>query len=147
MDHIFGEAFEPKGIIDNPSDEKLREWALENGRIITEFGNLSVTTRVRNRMAKLTEVIMGDPEPEDMHLIHEVLDYLKGKEVIMLDRVMCQTPGFKRNCRLYVTAGYARLPLMWGNTLFPPEQKEPDFVAITVPEWEEKRFLSLRKKA
>ncbi|MBA7660816.1 Phosphoenolpyruvate carboxykinase (ATP) [subsurface metagenome] len=141
MDKILGKSFLPKKIIDNPSEEGLREWALQHGGIITEFGNLSVTTRVRNRIAKLTEIIMDQPDPEDVELIHEVLDYLKSKEVIMLDRVMCTAPGFKRSCRLYVTAEYARLPLMWGNTLFPPEGKEPDFVSIAVPEWEEKKVL------
>ncbi|MFC1980285.1 phosphoenolpyruvate carboxykinase, partial [Chloroflexota bacterium] len=121
--------------------DSLREWAVEHGGVITEFGNLSVTTRTRNRMAKLTEVIMGDPEPEDLELICKVLDYLKDKEVIRLDRVMCMTPGFKKSCRLYVTAEYARLPLMWGNTLFPSEGKEPDFVSLAIPEWEEKKVL------
>ena len=141
MDKILGKSFLPRKIIDNPSEESLREWALQHGGIITEFGNLSVTTRVRNRIAKLTEIIMDQPDPEDVELIHKVLDYLKSKEVIMLDRVMCTAPGFKRSCRLYVTAEYARLPLMWGNTLFPPEGKEPDFVSIAVPEWEEKKVL------
>jgi len=141
LNRIFGRPFQPKKIIDNPSDESLREWALEHGGVITEFGNLSVTTQVRNRMAKLTEVVMDEPDPEDLQLIYEVLDYLKSKEMIMLDRVMCTALGFKRNCRLYVTAEYARLPLMWGNTLFPPEGKEPDFVSLAVPEWREKRVL------
>ncbi len=49
--------------------------------------------------------------------------------------------GFKRNCRLYVTAEYPRLPLMWGNTLFPPDGGEPDFTVVTVPEWPEKKVL------
>ena len=86
MDKIFGRPFQPKKIIDNPSDESLRAWALEHGGIITEFGNLSVVTKVRHRMAKLTEVIMGDPEPDDMELINNVLDYLKDKET----RSICQ---------------------------------------------------------
>lgn len=141
MNKIFGKAFQPKKIIDNPSDESLRGWALQHGGVITEFGNLSVTTKTRNRMAKFTEVRMDEPSPEDLELIHNVLDYLKDKEVIQLDRVMCMTPGFKKNCRLYVTAEYARLPLMWGNTLFPSEGKEPDFVSLAVPEWEEKKVL------
>ncbi len=141
MNKIFGKSFQPKKIIDNPSDDSLREWAVEHGGVITEFGNLSVITRVRNRMAKLTEVIMGEPEPEDLELICKVLDYLKDKEVIQLDRVMCMTPGFKKSCRLYVTAEYARLPLMWGNTLFPSEGKEPDFISLAIPEWEEKKVL------
>ncbi|HEX77015.1 MAG TPA: phosphoenolpyruvate carboxykinase [Dehalococcoidia bacterium] len=141
MREIFGKAFQPRKIIDNPTEENLRQRALEQGGAITQFGNLSVTTRVRHRMARLTEVIMDRPDPEDVALIHQVLDYLKGQEVIMLDRTMCATPGYQRSCRLYVTAEYARLPLMWGNTLFPPEGKEPDFVALTVPEWPEKRVL------
>ncbi len=146
MDSIFDIQFQPSKIIDNPSDESLREWALEHGGIVTEFGNLAVVTRIRNRMAKFTEVIMGDPEPDDLELVRQVLDYIKGQELIMLDRTMCQTPGFKKRCRLYVTSEYARLPLMWGNTLFPAESGEPDFVAITVPEWDEKKVLVFPEK-
>jgi len=141
MQDIFAKEFQPKRIIDNPSEEKLREWALEQGGIITEFGNLSVVTSIRNRIAKFTEIVMGKISPEDMELIHKVLKYLRTKEMIKLDRVMCHTPGFKRNCRFYVTADYPRLPLMWGNTLFPSEGGEPDFVTITVPEWSEKKTL------
>ncbi len=141
MEKIFGKPFQPRKIIDNPSDESLREWAFKHGGVITEFGNLSVVTQVRNRMAKLTEVIMGDPEPEDLELIDKVLDYCKSKEMIQLDRTMCMTPGFRRNCRLYVTAEYARLPLMWGNTLFPPGGGEPDFISLAVPEWPDKKVL------
>ncbi len=139
MHGIFAEEFKPKRIIDNPSEDKLREWALEQGGVITEFGNLAVTTSVRNRIAKFTEVVMGELSEKDSQLIHKVMGYLKDKEMIMLDRVMCHTPGFKRNCRVYFTASYARIPLMWGNTLFPPEGGEPDFTTITVAEWPEKK--------
>jgi len=141
MQDIFAQEFRPKRIIDNPSDEKLRQWALEKGGVITEFGNLAVITNVRNRIAKFTEVVMGKISQEDAQLVHEVLQYLKDKEMIKLDRVMCQTSGCKRNCRVYVTADYARIPLMWGNTLFPPEGGEPDFTTITVAEWPEKKTL------
>ncbi|MFC1898725.1 phosphoenolpyruvate carboxykinase [Chloroflexota bacterium] len=141
MQEIYTKEFRPKNIIDNPSEEKLKEWALEQGGIITEFGNLSVATTVRNRIAKFTEVVMGDLNPEDLSLVHKVMDYLKTKEMIKLDRVMCHTPGFKRNCRLYVSADFPRLPLMWGNTLFPSEGGDPDFVAITVPEWPDKKTI------
>ena len=30
---------------------------------------------------------------------------------------------------------------MWGNTLFPPEGNETDFVSLAVPEWGEKKVL------
>jgi len=141
MEDIFAREFQPKRIIDNPPEEKLREWSLEQGGIITEFGTLSVITQVRNRIAKFTEVVMGELEDKDERLVHEVLNYLRDKEMIQLDRVMCHTPGFKTNCRLYVTADYPRLPLMWGNTLFPTEGGEPDFTVIDVPEWPEKKTI------
>ena len=95
MQDVFAEEFKPKRIIDNPSEERLKEWALEQGGIITEFGNLSVITKVRTRIAKFTEVVMGELGQEDIQLVHKVLEYLRDKEMIMLDRVMCQTPGFK----------------------------------------------------
>ncbi|MFC2004355.1 phosphoenolpyruvate carboxykinase [Chloroflexota bacterium] len=141
MQDIFAKEFKPKRIIDNPPEAKLREWALEQGGVVTEFGNIAVTTTVRNRIAKLTEVVMDKLEGEDKQLVRKVMAYLRDKEMIMLDRVMCQTPGYKRNCRVYVTADYARIPLMWGNTLFPPEGGKPDFVTITVAEWPEKKVL------
>ena len=141
MQDIFAKEFQPKRIIDNPPEEKLREWALDQGGVVTEFGNLSVVTSVRNRIAKFTEVVMGELEQEDIQLVHEIMEYLRDKEMIMLDRVMCHTPGYKRNCRVYFTANYARIPLMWGNTLFPPEGGKPDFTTITVAEWPEKKTL------
>lgn len=89
------EMFKPKRVIDNPSDDKLREWAFEKGGVITEFGNLAVITNVRNRIAKFTEVVTGKPDPEDDQLIRKVLEYLRTKEVIQLDRVMCHTRALK----------------------------------------------------
>ena len=141
MHEILGEKFQPKRIIDNPSEEKLREWALEQGGAITEFGNLAVTTTVRSRIAKFTEVVMGELAEENTRLVHQVMEYLRDKEMIMRDGVMCHTSGFKKNCRVYVDADYPWIPLMWGNTLFPPEGGEPDFVTITVADWPEKKTL------
>ena len=141
MEHVFNSEFKPKKIIDNPSEDELREWALAQGGILTEFGNLSVTTKVRNRIAKFTEVVLGKIDRENLSFIRDIFSYLRDREMIMLDRVMCQSDGYKKRCRVYVTADYPRIPLMWGNTLFPPEPGDPDFVTITVPEWPEKKVL------
>ena len=141
MRDIFAAKFDPRNIIDNPSEDKLRGWALEQGGVISEFGNLAVTTRVRNRIAKFTEVILGEIEDENVKLVDEVLKYLNHRDMIMLDRVMCQSNGYKKRCRVYVDAQYPRIPLMWGNTLFPAEAGEPDFITVTVPDWPEKKVL------
>jgi len=136
--------FQPKRIIDNPSDEELRAWALEQGGMITQAGNLAVVTKVRNRSAKFTEVFHNkQPSPETEKLLEEVFDYIKGQKMIRLDRVMCLHENFRFRARVYVTNGFARIPLMWGNTLFMPKDPdaEPDFVTITIPEWPERRVL------
>ena len=138
---IFRKKFHPRKIIENPSEDILRESALETGGILSEFGTLAVTTRVRNRIAKFTEVVLGELEDENIRLVEDVLAYLNDKDVIMLDRVMCQKDGYKKRCRVYVDAEYPRIPLMWGNTLFPAEPGEPDFITVTVPDWPEKKVL------
>ncbi|MHB8780873.1 MAG: phosphoenolpyruvate carboxykinase (ATP) [Candidatus Geothermincolia bacterium] len=142
MDYL--ERFRPKKIIDNPSDEELRGWALEQGGVITQAGNLAVITKVRNRSAKFTEVFHGkQPGVEAEALLDKVFEYVKSCEMIQLDRVMCLHPDFRFKARVYVTSGFPRIPLMWGNTLFKPENGnvDPDFVTITIPEWEERRVL------
>ena len=141
MRDIFTAKFHPGNIIDNPSEERLRDWALEQGGVVSEFGNLAVTTRIRNRIAKFTEVVLGEIEDENIKLVGDVLEYLNGRDVIMLDRVMCQSQAYKKRCRVYVDAQYPRIPLMWGNTLFPAEPGEPDFITVTVPDWPEKKVL------
>ena len=73
MRDIFSEKFHPRNIIDNPSEDRLRDWALEQGGVISEFGNLAVTTRVRNRIAKFTEVVMGEMEDENVKLVGDVV--------------------------------------------------------------------------
>ena len=131
---------QPKRIIDNPSDTDLRRWALEQGGIITQFGNLAVFTEVRNRLARLTEII-EEPDPTVQQILTEVQEYLNSNEMIQVDRVMCTAPGYATNCRLYVSAKYARLALMWGSTLFPSDGSDPDFITIDIPEWKEKRIM------
>ncbi|NVM03530.1 MAG: phosphoenolpyruvate carboxykinase (ATP) [Candidatus Helarchaeota archaeon] len=133
--------FNPRKIIGNPSDIELRNLAMEQGGIVTQFGNLSVISKVRNRSAKFTEVILRDLNDGERELIKEAFEYIKNIEVIQLDRTMCTDHEFKVQCRIYVDASYARLPLMWGNTLFPPEGKEPEFTSIVLPAWPTRKVL------
>jgi hypothetical protein len=59
---VLGREIHLGKVIDNPSVGTLRSWAFEKGGIITQFGSLAVTTQVRSRIAKFTEIIMGDPQ-------------------------------------------------------------------------------------
>jgi phosphoenolpyruvate carboxykinase (ATP) len=141
---ICGKVFKPGKVIDNPGDGQLKTWAIEQGGVITQVGNLSVITKVRSRSAKFTEIFLDkEPDDKDLKLIDDVFEYLKDKEVIRLDRRMCMHPEFPFHARVYITLNYARIPLMWGNTLFMPDDKdsEPDFVTLTVAEWPERRVM------
>ncbi|MEW6553967.1 MAG: phosphoenolpyruvate carboxykinase (ATP) [Actinomycetota bacterium] len=141
---IYGQKFEPGKVIDNPSDLQLREWALEQGGMMTQTGNLAVITNVRSRSAKFTEIYHDKaPEEKDLKLIHDVFEHLKNNEVIRLDRRMCMHPDYLFHARVYITADYARIPLMWGNTLFEPDDPDgkPDFITITIAEWPERRVM------
>ena len=119
------------------------EIALNLRKLYLYMGKCFNEANTKQDPKRISEVItlMEELNQEDRQLVHKVMAYLRDKEMIMLDRVMCQNPGYKRNCRVYFTAAYARIPLMWGNTLFPPEGGEPDFTTITVAEWPEKKTL------
>lgn len=139
---ILGYELKVKHIIENPGHDELRFLAAD-GEITTVFGTPSYVTQVRNRIAEATRIADTDiARPEYLPIVKEVLEYLKDKTLIQVDRTMCRNTDFSLACRLYVTKKYARIPLMWGETLFPPiHDREPDLVTITIPEWHEKQVL------
>ncbi|HOV80443.1 MAG TPA: phosphoenolpyruvate carboxykinase (ATP) [Bacillota bacterium] len=146
--HPFFRPVQAARLIVNPSFKQLREMT-GNEEKTTIYGSASFISKVRNRSAKNTYVLEGDYLGVDQNgislekenkLADSVHEYLKGKEVISLDRQMGQNPNFQLNCRLYITKEYARIPFMWYNMLFEPAAgvEEPDLISIYVPEWPER---------
>jgi len=127
-------------LIENPSFGELREMARSEEKT-TIYGSASYVTRIRSRSAKFTEIIEDKPHPAQEDTIEKVNEYLKDKEVIMLDRTMCMNPEHKLACKFYVTRPYARIAYMWGSLLFEPHKNEPDMVVVDVPEWPERKVL------
>lgn len=133
----------------NPPYDRLRELAGHEEKT-TLYGSPGYISRVRNRSAKFTYIVEeGMPlgvdqqgiSPESARSIAErVYDYLKGAEVIRIDRQMGLHSDFSLHCRLYITKKYARIPLKWQQMLFDARNPEgdPDLVSIYVPEWPEK---------
>jgi phosphoenolpyruvate carboxykinase (ATP) len=149
LKHPFRRAVEAQKIYANPSPEQMREWALP-GEITTVFGSANYVTKVRNRSAKMTYIVADGTklgvmqQPMELskaeELRNKVHEYLKGKELIALDRDMCQNPEMRLHCRLYISKHVARIPLQWYNTLFEASnpESEPDIISIYVPEWPER---------
>ncbi|MFH2105683.1 MAG: phosphoenolpyruvate carboxykinase (ATP) [Candidatus Micrarchaeota archaeon] len=132
-------------ILDNPSKEELQKLAKKD-ETTTEFGSAVYITKIRSRSAKFTEIIYGKPTDEQEKLISEVVEYLKGKTLVQVDRIMCLDPKHRLACRAYVTKEYARMALLWHEMLFPPNIKngnllKPDINLLFVPEWPERRIL------
>jgi phosphoenolpyruvate carboxykinase (ATP) len=136
-------------LIVNPSGKELRELAKKDERT-TEYGSASFVSRIRNRSAKKTfivpEVELGlmqqkINEMEANQLAEKVLAFLKGKEVIQLDKTMCSHPDFQLACRLYTTKEHAKLAFMWNYMLFDSKGKKPDLISVHVPEWNETKIF------
>ncbi|MBU0532230.1 phosphoenolpyruvate carboxykinase (ATP) [Candidatus Micrarchaeota archaeon] len=126
-------------LIINPSSEELRELAKKEGEE-TEYGSVCYKTKVRGRSAKFTEIIEKEATEKQKETIEEVVEYLKGKKLIQLDREMCSAKPI--HCRAHVSADYAHIACMWGEMLFIPTKLDyPDFNSVQIPEWPETKII------
>ncbi len=135
----------------SPSMADLREMARPDERT-TEYGSASYISAVRSRSAKFTEIVF-EPSLEHRETLAGVAAFLKGRELVSIDRIMCRRPGYRTRIRLFVTKKHARLAYMWGRMLFEPPggrkggekggrpKADADFTIIDVPEWPERKIL------
>jgi phosphoenolpyruvate carboxykinase (ATP) len=136
-------------VIINPSYEGLRALTGPEEKT-TVYGSPGYVSRVRNRSAKFTYIVedgtplgvdqQGISAEKAQELANRVYEYLRGVELIRMDRQMGLHRNFKLHCRLYITSAYARIPLKWQQMLFDAENPggEPDLISIYIPEWPEK---------
>jgi phosphoenolpyruvate carboxykinase (ATP) len=124
-------------VLVNPTEDALRALARHDERT-TEFGSAAYVTRVRSRSAKLTRNTVDRQVTErDLETIREVRAWLRDKELIRVDRRMCDGPE-AYSCRLYVTRPFARLAYMFHASLAEPARPpegSPDFLTVDVPDW------------
>ena len=107
---------------------------------VTEWGSAVYFTRIKNRSAKFTEVVEKVTE-EHKKLLGEVVNFLKGKEYLYIQRTMGQSKHVCFQCATYVPKEYAKLGYMFHTLLFEPKNKEPDTIVLFVPEWKEIKIL------
>lgn len=129
-------------IIKNPSHEELRKMAKKD-EVTTEFGSASYVTKTRSRSAKFTEIIEEKPNEKQSETLQKVVDYLKGKKLLQVDRLIGNHPDKALLARLYITPNYARIALLWQETLFPPtiSKEKSDVTMLSIPEWPEINVL------
>jgi len=130
-------AIENSRIIKNPDENELNRLASGDAKI-TEFGNRSFVTKVRGRSTQVTEVIMKEPNSKQQRIIDEVTDYLKGKELLEINRDMCKENDKILHCRSYVSRKFARVGLIWGKMLFPSTNTgKTDIIVVDIPDYPE----------
>ena len=100
-----------KNVISNPTEKELRNLSKHMEKT-TEFNSASYVTEVRNRSAKNTyivdEIEVGVDQKkiskeEADKVLQKVLEYVKDKDVVRVDRQMGMGNKFSYNCRLYIS--------------------------------------------
>ncbi len=133
-----------RAILDNPDRDELRRLA-SHDETTTEFGSPAYVTEARARSAKDTRTTVdGEVTPDDLERVEEVREFLSDRELIQVDRKMCQEGrSGTYHCRLFVTRPFARLALMFSASLRPADdpEGEPDFVTVDVPDWPDGRHI------
>lgn len=129
-------------VINNPIFGKLKELAKKDEKI-TEYGSMSYVSKIRCRSAKFTEILYTGPNEEQKNLLEKVKEYLEGKKLIEVDRILGADVNTSLPVRLYITNDFARQALMWRKMLFLPREKidKPKLRMLFVPEWPERRIL------
>ncbi|WP_091540023.1 phosphoenolpyruvate carboxykinase (ATP) [Alkaliphilus peptidifermentans] len=140
-----------KKVIVNPTVEELRKLA-EHHEQTTKYESAAYVSKIRNRSAGQSFIVddiplgvaqRGISRMKADEIKDEVLDYLKDKNIIQLDRQMGMSSKFNFHCRLYITQEYARIAHMWNNTLLEPNKtNDPDFISIYIPEWPERIIIA-----
>src|SRR5215212_4484312 len=128
-------------IHDNPSPEELRRFTQEMSQArVTEFDNVNVQTKVVSRSAGSTYVVGGPSSGktmtrEEYDRIAQMQDeYLRDKEVIVVDGYIGNDPEFRTKARLSIEKANANIAGMQQKLYFPRKDRDdPEVQVIYTP--------------
>jgi phosphoenolpyruvate carboxykinase (ATP) len=128
-------------IHDNPSPEELRRFTEEMPQArVTEFDNVNVQTKVVSRSAGSTYVVGGPSSGKTMtreeydRIAQMQDDYLRDKEVVVVDGYIGNDPEFRTKARLSIEKANANIAGMQQKLYFPREDRDdPEVQVIYTP--------------
>ncbi|GAA0656817.1 phosphoenolpyruvate carboxykinase (ATP) [Salarchaeum japonicum] len=127
-------------ITHNPSLDDLRAFS-EHLETTTEYGSPSYVSDYRSRSSEQTRNAVDHEFDDDDYVAFEsALDFVEdaSNDVVAVDRVVGRHPDTSFVCRLFIPKEYGRIALSWAKLLEPaPENADPDFVTVQVPERDE----------
>ena len=133
-----------KRLIDNPTAEQLRELTarMPNARR-TIYDNYNVHTRVDSRSTKSTYIVTDRPQehtaqtvtPEEGRKWAKLQDaYIHDQEMVLLDGIIGNDPGFLTPARLIIEARNANVAGMQRHLYYPPTSgQQPEVTMIITP--------------
>ncbi|MFM7718862.1 MAG: phosphoenolpyruvate carboxykinase [Actinomycetota bacterium] len=135
---------EAKTVHDNPSAEELRAFTEEMPQArVTAFGNVNVQTRVVSRSAASTHVVTENPKSvsgksmtrEEFARVAKLQDdYLRDKEVLVIDGYIGNDPSFRTAARLTIEKANANIAGMQQKLYFErADGAEPEVQVIYTP--------------
>jgi phosphoenolpyruvate carboxykinase (ATP) len=127
----------------NPSQERLRELALGDPRIVeTEFGNLNFGAQVTARLKNST-FFVADREIHQNRISRADADewaarqdaHIADADMLLVEGYIGPDPEFRTGCRLYIEASQPNIAAMQTHLYFPPDDAwSPEFTVIYTPE-------------
>jgi phosphoenolpyruvate carboxykinase (ATP) len=132
-----------RSVAANPSNEELRQWALDlTPRVTTtEFDNLNYRSDVTARLSRST-FFVADEEIHQNRISREEADdwvrrqdeYLSDRDLVAIEGYIGPDPGFRTGCRLVIEKSQANIAAMQTHLYFPPDEAwEPEFTVIYTP--------------
>lgn len=133
-----------KSLSENPSAEELRELTVRmpNARR-TEYDNYNVQTRVDARSSKSTYIVTDRPEEHTSQTVSTSEgrkwaklqdDYIRGRDMIVLDGVIGNDPNFLTPARLIIESRNANIAGMQRQLYYRPKPGEqPELTLIYTP--------------
>jgi len=132
----------------NPSFEELDKMisAMPNAKK-TKYGNWNISTKVTSRSAPSTFIVTNSPQNHTMQSINKQENnkiaqlqnnYLKGKEVIVIDGYIGDNPNYRTKTRLIIEKSSANIAAMQKAMYYPLETYEnenfkPELTIIMTP--------------
>ncbi|OGS05025.1 MAG: hypothetical protein A3G41_01095 [Elusimicrobia bacterium RIFCSPLOWO2_12_FULL_59_9] len=139
--------------VSNPSPAELRRRAAFEERTTSFRAPAYYTRRASSRSAQNTFLLEGETKagrhqaamaPEFARRVAEwVAQAMPKVEWYRIDRVIGRHPSASFHARLWLPQEYARVALLWSQTLFAPSQaqknlsREPDVLTVYLPQWKE----------
>ena len=132
-----------KSVEVNPSQERLRELALERmPRVtVTEFGNLNYQAEMTARLKNSTFFVSDEEIHQNRISRDEAKEWaarqdahVAGQEMLLIEGQIGPDPSFTTASRLMIEAGQANIAGMQGQLFFPPDpDRAPEFTVIYTP--------------